>query len=133
LTYTNTFSSAPLSTTRYSGAAHNVHALPTANQGFNKGQALKNMADTRVFTKREVMIPFRCDIHPWMRAYVGVMDDPYFAVTSDGGRFELKNLPPGTYTIEAWHEKLGTQTQQVTIAEKELKTITFKFSGSAGL
>jgi plastocyanin len=113
-------------------APHNVHALATANPPFNKGQALKNMADRRVFTKREVVIPFKCDIHPWMHAYVGVVDHPYFAVTRDGGRFELKNLPPGTYTIEAWHEKLGTQTQQVTLAPKESKDITFTFSSHAG-
>jgi plastocyanin len=123
----------PLTISNSDDTAHNVHALPAVNQGFNRGQALKNMADTKVFTKREVMIPFKCDIHPWMHAYVGVMDHPYFAVTSGGGRFELKNLPPGTYTIEAWHEKLGTQAQQVTIAAKESKTITFKFAGGAGL
>jgi plastocyanin len=119
----------PLTISNSDDTAHNVHAMPSANQGFNRGQALKNMADTKVFTRREVMIPFKCDIHPWMSAYVGVMDHPYFAVTSGGGRFELKNLPPGTYTIEAWHEKLGTEAQQVTIAARESKTITFKFAG----
>jgi plastocyanin len=125
----------PLTITNSDDTAHNVHALPAANQGFNRGQALKNMADTKVFTKREVMIPFKCDIHPWMHAYVGVIDHPYFAVTGGGGGFELKELPPGTYTIEAWHEKLGSASQQVTIAAKESKTVVLAFrlrQGSGG-
>lgn len=115
----------PLTITNSDDAPHNVHMLGSANPRFNKGQALKNMADTKVFVKREVMIPVKCDIHPWMHAFLGVIDHPYFAVTRDGGRFELTNLPPGTYTIEAWHEKLGTETQQVTLGPKESKEITF--------
>jgi len=106
---------------------HNVHALPDANSEWNQGQALKNMVNEKVFTAREVMVPFKCDVHNWMRAYVGVLDHPYFAVTHDGGAFELKNLPAGTYTVEAWHEKLGTQTQSVTLGEKESKSISFTF------
>ena len=73
------------------------------------------------------MVPFKCDVHGWMNAYVGVLDHPYFAVTGEDGTFELKGLPPGTYTIEAWHEKLGTQTQSVTIGAKETKDVTFTF------
>jgi plastocyanin len=110
---------------------HNVHALPNANTEWNRGQALKNMVDEKVFTAREVMVPFKCDVHNWMHAYAGVMDHPYFAVTHDGGKFELKNLPAGTYTVEAWHEKLGTQTQSVTLGEKESKTIAFTFKAPA--
>ena len=74
------------------------------------------------------MVPFKCDVHRWMNAYVGVLDHPFYAVTSDAGRFELKGLPPGTYTIEAWHETLGTQTQTVTIGEKETKDVPFSFA-----
>lgn len=111
---------------------HNVHAMPNANREWNKGQPLKNMVDEKVFTAREVMVPFKCDVHNWMTAFVGVMDHPYFAVTRDGGKFELKNLPAGTYTVAAWHEKLGSQTQSVTIAEKESKEITFTFKAAAG-
>ena len=110
---------------------HNVHAMGKTNGEWNKGQALKNMSDTKVFKTREVMVPFKCDVHNWMRAYVGVMDHPYFAVTHDGGTFELKNLPAGTYTIEAWHERLGTQTQTVSLAENESKQLTFTFKASA--
>jgi plastocyanin len=110
---------------------HNVHAVPNANRAWNKGQALKNMVDEKVFTARDVMIPFKCDVHNWMRAYVGVMDHPYYAVTQGGGKFELKNLPAGTYTVAAWHEKLGTQTQSVTVVEKDSKEISFTFRAPA--
>jgi plastocyanin len=117
----------PLAISNSDDTLHNIHALPHMNQEFNHGQSLKNMVTTKVFTAREVMVPFKCDVHNWMNAYVGVLDHPYFAVTKDGGTFELKNLPAGTYTIEAWHEKLGTQTQTVTIGAKESKMITFTF------
>ncbi len=106
---------------------HNVHAVPEANQEFNTGQPLPGMKHTHRFSTREVMVPFKCDVHPWMNAYVGVLDHPYFAVTDADGAFTLKGLPPGTYTVEAWHETLGTQTQSVTIGEKESKDIAFSF------
>lgn len=109
---------------------HNVHAMAAVNKEWTKSQTLKNIADERVFTAREVMVQFKCDVHNWMHAYVGVMEHPYFAVTRDGGKFELANLPAGTYTVEAWHEKLGTQTQQVTIGEKETKEISFSFKAA---
>jgi plastocyanin len=106
---------------------HNVHAMPNVNREFNFGQHLKGMKNTEVFTVREIMVPFTCNVHPWMKAYAGIVDHPYFAVTSEGGKFELKNLPAGTYTVEAWHEKLPAQTQTVTIGEKETKPISFTF------
>jgi plastocyanin len=106
---------------------HNVHAVPKANQEFNMGQPLPGIKHTHQFSTREVMVPFKCDVHPWMQAWVGVLDHPYFAVTGSDGSFSLKGLPPGTYTIEAWHESLGTQTQSVTIGEKESKDIQFSF------
>jgi plastocyanin len=106
---------------------HNVHAVPASNTEFNTGQPLPNMKHQHRFSTREVMVPFKCDVHPWMRAYVGVLDHPYFAVTGADGSFELKGLPPGTYTVEAWHESLGTQTQTVTIGAKETGTTAFEF------
>ena len=109
---------------------HNVHAVPDVNREFNFGQFKKGQSDIRTFTTPEVMVPFKCDVHNWMNAYVGVVEHPYFAVSSDGGKFELKGLPPGTYTIEAWHEKAGTQTQQVTIGAKESKEITFSYKAA---
>jgi len=108
---------------------HNIHALPKDNSEFNNGQPLQGMKMTHTFTKKEVMVPFKCDVHGWMNAYVGVMDNPYYAVTKDDGKFELNSLPPGTYTIEAWHEKLGPMTQMVTIGAKESKELTFTFKG----
>jgi plastocyanin len=106
---------------------HNVHALPNTNQEFNFSQFIQKQTDTKFFTAPEVMIRFKCDMHNWMSAYGGVLPHPYFAVTPAAGVFELKNVPAGTYTLEAWHEKLGTTTQQITLGEKESKAITFSF------
>jgi plastocyanin len=106
---------------------HNVHALPTANREFNTGQPLAGLRYSHRFSTREVMVPFKCDVHPWMRAYIGVLDHPFFGVTGADGTFTLTGLPPGTYTVEAWHEKLGTQTQTVTIGDKESKDIAVSF------
>lgn len=110
---------------------HNVQAMPEVNQEFNFGQVTQGQKNTRTFTAREVMIRFRCNVHGWMTAYAGVLDHPYFAVTQDGGRFELTDLPAGTYTLEAWHEKLGTRTQSVSIGEQESRGVTFTFNAAA--
>ena len=107
---------------------HNVHALPMNNREFNRGQALKGLKHTQVFTAAEVMIPFKCDVHAWMSAHVGVMAHPFFAVSKADGTFEISGLPPGTYTIEAWHERLGTQSQKVTIAGRQAQTVAFTFA-----
>ena len=81
------------------------------------------------FEKAEVMVKFKCDVHPWMSAYAGILDHPFFAVTNEEGAFEIKDLPPGNYVIEAWHEKYGVQTQNVTIAEGAAATTDFSFAG----
>jgi plastocyanin len=112
--------------------SHTVHALPNANQEFNFSQPIQRQRNSRVFTVPEVMVRFKCDLHNWMTAYAGVVDHPYFAVTSPGGQFELKDVPAGTYTIEAWHEELGTQTQSVTIGENDSQEIGFTFKAPAG-
>jgi len=117
----------PLQIVNSDNTMHNVHGMPEANREFNYGQGVPGMKNTVVFTTPEVLIPFKCDVHSWMNAYIGVVDNPYFAVTGSGGKFELKSLPPGTYTIEAVHEKLGRQTQSVTLGEKDSKEITFAF------
>jgi plastocyanin len=109
---------------------HNIHALPKSNQEFNTGQPIQGMKTDHTFTAREVMVPFKCDVHGWMNAYVGVLDHPYFAVTGADGTFALKSVPPGTYTVEAWHEKFGAQTQSVTIGDKETKDVSFTFKVS---
>lgn len=109
---------------------HNIHAVPMANREFNTGQPLPGMKHVHRFSAREVMVPFKCDVHPWMRAYVGVLDHPFFAVTGADGSFQLTGLPPGTYTIEAWHETLGMQTQTVTIGAKDTGNVAFSFKST---
>ena len=107
---------------------HNIHAVPEANREFNMGQPIQGMKQQHIFSAKEVMVPFKCDVHRWMSAFVGVLDNPFYAVTSKDGSFELKGLPPGTYTIEAVHEKLGRQTQTVTVGPKETKSdVSFMF------
>jgi len=117
----------PLEIINSDNTMHNVHGRPEANREFNFGQMVAGMKNDVTFTVPEVLVPFKCDVHAWMYAYVGVVDNPYFAVTGSGGKFELKTIPPGTYTIEAVHEKLGHQSQQVTLGEKDSKEITFTF------
>jgi hypothetical protein len=77
--------------------------------------------------KPEAMIEIKCDIHPWMRAYLGAFDHPYFALSGADGSFTLKNLPPGEYTVEAWHERFGTRSQKVALGAKETKDVVFTF------
>jgi Carboxypeptidase regulatory-like domain len=121
----------PLEIVNSDPTLHNIHAMPKGNSEFNNGQPIQGMKMSHTFDKQEVMVPFKCDVHGWMNAYVGVLPHPYYAVTKDDGSFELKDLPAGTYTIEAWHEKLGTQTQSVTIAAKESKDVNFTFKAAA--
>jgi len=107
---------------------HNVHAQASANPGFNAGMPSQGMTIEKKFTKPETMIHIKCDVHGWMGAYVGVLDHPFFAVTDDSGNFSIKDLPAGTYTLEAWHEKLGTKTQQLVVdATSAAKPLSFEF------
>jgi plastocyanin len=96
---------------------HNVHALPTKNKEFNQGQPFQNMELEKAFDTPEVMVRFKCDVHPWMGAYMGVLDHPYFAVTDADGTFSIEGLPAGDYVVESWHETLGTRTQNVTVGD----------------
>jgi hypothetical protein len=121
----------PLEIVNSDNTMHNVHGMPDANKEFNFGQVVAGLKNTVSFTAPEVMIPFKCDVHSWMYAYIGVVNHPYFAVSGDAGKFELRTIPPGTYTIEAVHEKLGRQTQTVTLGEKDSKEITFTFKPAA--
>ena len=120
----------PLEIVNSDATLHNVSADAHVNQGFNMAQPIQGQKTVKVFTAAEVMVHFKCNVHNWMSAYAGVLSHPYFAVTANGGAFELENLPAGTYTVEAWHEKLGTETQSVTLAEKETKTINFAFKAT---
>jgi plastocyanin len=107
---------------------HNIHASPSINDEFNMGQPIQGMRFERTFDTAEVMVPFKCDVHGWMNSYIGVMDHPYFAVTSEDGLFDISSLPPGDYVLEAWHEALGTQTQSVTVATGQTTEISFTFT-----
>jgi hypothetical protein len=108
---------------------HNIHPRPAANEEFNFGQAKQGMEKVKVFDKAEVMIPVGCDVHPWMRAYISVLSNPFFAVTGEDGTFEIKGLPAGEYEIEAFHGKLKGQAQKVTVKDGESATLNFTFKG----
>lgn len=110
---------------------HNIHSLAKKNKQFNIGMPTKDMEIPKKFTDEEVMVRIKCDVHPWMEAWVGVLNHPFYSVTGDGGAFELKDLPAGTYTIEAWHEKYDTQTQSVTVKAGEATEVNFTFQASA--
>jgi plastocyanin len=107
---------------------HNVHSLSKENAQFNVAQPKQGMKLTKKFDKPEVF-KVKCEVHTWMSAYIGVFSHPYFAVTADDGSFRLKNLPAGDYTIEAWHEKYGTQTMKVKVAASGGATADFKYEG----
>jgi len=109
---------------------HNVRAMPEHNPPFNLGQPRRGHTVSKTFDKPEIMIPIKCDVHKWMGCYVGVVEHPYYGVTGNGGAFELPKLPPGAYVLEAWHETLGSQTLDITLAEKETTEITFTFQTS---
>jgi len=116
-----------LSVTNTDPVLHNVLMLPRQNLPWNKSQPIGSTPIETSFNRPELAMKVLCNIHPWMCAYVFAFSHPYFDVTSKKGTFELKNLPPGTYTIEAWQEKYGTQDQSVTLAAKEVKSISFAF------
>jgi plastocyanin len=118
----------PIEILNSDATVHNVHALPMQNQEFNESQPRARMRTTKVFTVPEVMVRFKCDFHGWMAAHVGVMSHPFFAVTDATGAFSLSGLPPGSYTLEAWHESFGTLTQQVTIAPSGKETVAMTFA-----
>lgn len=108
---------------------HNVHPLPRLNAEWNESEAPKTSDVVKRFSKQEVMMPVKCNIHPWMRAYIGVVNHPFFAVTGSDGSFKITGLPPGKYTIETWHERYGKKELEVTVAAKEDKTLDFAYSG----
>ncbi len=106
---------------------HNVRANCKLNKAFNIAQPIQGMKTTKSFAEEEIGIQLRCDVHFWMAAYVHVLGHPFFAVTGDEGTFSIQGLPAGTYTVEVWHEKMGTQTASVTVADGESKTQDFTY------
>ena len=110
------------------GVLHNVHALPKINPQFNRAMPPTLKEATAKFDKEEPMFQIKCDVHPWMNAYVGAFTHPFFSVTGTDGKFTISGLPPGTYEITAWHERLGTQTATITVGANDTKTQNFKFA-----
>lgn len=110
---------------------HNIHPSPNNNRELNQTQP-PGVPFSMTFAREEIAIPVKCNIHPWMHSYIAVFKHPFFAVTGKDGSFEISNLPPGSYTITAWHEKLGTSFQKITVGESETKTIEFVFKAQAG-
>jgi len=107
---------------------HNVHASARLNKPFNIGMTRVAKRITRTFARPEVMVPIRCNVHPWMSAYAGVLDHPYFQVTGADGSYRLDRLPPGEYTVTAWHERFGSLEQRVTLADSTNRVVDFEFT-----
>jgi plastocyanin len=110
------------------GVLHNVHALPKVNKQFNMAMPPARKEASETFAKEEGMFTVKCDVHPWMQSFIGVFANPFFAVTKADGAFSIANLDPGTYEIEAWHERLGTQKASVTVGASDTKSVSFKFA-----
>jgi hypothetical protein len=117
----------PLEILNSDSTLHNVNAKPANNQPFNVAQPVKGMKTTKKFTKPEAGVAFKCNVHPWMSAYAHVVEHPHFSVSGADGSFAITGLPAGTYEVEAWHERYGTQTQTVTVGDGEVKTAEFTF------
>jgi len=110
---------------------HNLHALAEENRPFNFGMPKQGDVRERTFRVPEVMMKIKCDVHPWMGAWAGVVSNPYFAVSGDDGSFSIEGLPAGDYVIEAWHEEYGTTSQSVTVGDGEQATLNFAFGDAA--
>lgn len=117
----------PLEVKNDDPTTHNVHAMPSDGSGWNKSQPPGAAPIDQTFDHAQLAIPIQCNIHPWMKSYAFVFANPYYAVTGKAGSFELKNVPPGTYTVEAWQEKYGTQDQTVTLGANGAQKISFTF------
>lgn len=105
---------------------HNIHPNPANNREWNMTQP-HGVPLEQTFAREEVAIPVKCNVHPWMKGYIAVLKHPYFAVTDKSGHFEVKDLPPGTYTIKAWQEKFGVQFQKVTVTAGQSANVDFVF------
>jgi len=106
---------------------HNIHPTPKDNREWNESQAPKAAPIEKTFAREEILLPVKCNQHPWMRMFVNVVKSPFYAVSGPDGKFEIKGLPPGDYTLAFVHEKLGEQDQKVTLAAKDAKTVEVTF------
>lgn len=122
----------PLNLTNSDATLHNIHALPKAegNKEFNLGMSRPGVEVTKTFEKPEIMVKIKCDVHPWMLAYIGVVEHPFFAVTDVDGSYEIPRLPAGTYTLAVWHETFGTQSRTLTLDEAGTVEADFKYEAA---
>ncbi len=109
---------------------HNIHPTPKDNREWNESQPPQSPVIEKNFAREEIMLPVKCNQHPWMKMYINVVKSPFFAVTDKDGKYEIKGLPPGDYTIAFVQEKLGEQTQKVTVAPKDSKTVDASFKAA---
>ena len=109
---------------------HNVRAQSKLGQSFNVAQPVKGMKTTKQMKTQEIGIPLKCDVHFWMTGYLHVLAHPFFAVTGEDGSFTIPGLPAGTYTLEAWHGVLGTQTAEITVGAGSSQSLSLTFGGS---
>ncbi|MDE3155724.1 MAG: carboxypeptidase regulatory-like domain-containing protein [Acidobacteriota bacterium] len=118
----------PLKVLNSDFTTHNVHVRPKINAEWNESQPPGGAAIYKTFAKPEIMIPVQCNMHPWMKAYIGVVSNPFYDTTGTDGTYTIKGLPPGTYTIEAWTATYGTQEQTVTVRAGATTTSDFTFT-----
>lgn len=110
---------------------HNIHPTPKDNREWNESQPPSSPDIQKSFAREEIMLPVKCNQHPWMKMYINVVKNPFYAVTDKDGKYEIKGLPPGDYTLAFVQEKLGEQDQKVTVAAKETKTVDESFKPTA--
>jgi plastocyanin len=108
---------------------HNIHSLSDGANNFNVGQPKAGMESNFELRQPEVMLRIKCDVHPWMVGFLGIKSHPYFAVTADGGSFRIDDVPAGTYTLQAWQEKLGTVDRSIEVKDGETVTVEFAYGG----
>jgi plastocyanin len=121
----------PLQVINSDAVTHNIHPVPKDNREWNQSQPPGAAPIVQSFAREEVAIPVKCNVHPWMKAYIAVLNNPYFQVTGKGGSFDLRNVPPGTYKLVAWHEFYETKEESVTIGPKESKTVRVVFNATS--
>ena len=118
----------PLEVTNKDAVTHNINAISKSRQGWNETQVQGGAPIVRSFSKEEIPMTVKCNMHPWMRFYLAVVNDPYFQVTGKDGQFALRNIPPGSYTLTAWHEIFGTKKQTIVIQPKQEQTVSITFT-----
>ncbi len=117
-----------LEVTNKDAVTHNINAMSQLQQGWNETQPQGGQPIVRIFSKEEIPMIVKCNMHPWMRFYLAVVSHPYFQVTGKDGQFALRNVPPGTYTLTAWHETYGTKKQTIVIQPKQEQAVTITFT-----